>query len=200
MSVLPPKQTCPNAAGTSALCQIWSCAERQVAGAGLSCCPMGQMRRIPRSSAVRVDNNKSADRPHMVAGQAGAGVTIVHEPFVAANMTHQHHHMMVAHCRHSRGRRAAWEFPTPVRSQIEFGANMAEYIARCFAATERMRTTGGSAADDRAVIIGIGHMLDCGSIRIGEIGTAAVIANNPAVGYSVESVTMFCIGGSRKGG
>lgn len=77
---------------------------------------------------------------------------------------------------------------------------MAEYIARCFAAAERMRTTGGSAADDRAVIIGIGHMLDCGSIRIGEIRTAAVIANNPAVGYSVESVAIFCIGGSRKGG
>jgi hypothetical protein len=43
-------------------------------------------------------------------------------------------------------------------------------------------------------------MLDCGSIRIGEIRTAAVIANNPAVGYSVESVAIFCIGGSRKGG
>ena len=162
--------------------------------------PMGQMRRISRSSAIRVDNSKTANRPHMVASQAGPRVTIMHQPIVAANMTHQHHHMMVAHRRHSRGRRAAWEFPTPVRSQIEFGANMAEYIARCFAAAERMRTTGGSAADDRAVIIGIGHMLDCGSIRIGEIRTAAVIANNPAVGYSVESVAIFCIGGSRKGG
>src|SRR5450830_1449811 len=107
----------------------------------------------------------------------------MHQPIVATNMTHKHHHMMVAHRRHSRGRRAAWEFPTPVRSQIEFGANMAEYKARCFAAAERMRTTGGSAADDGAVTIGIVHIRDCGSIRIAD--------------YSVVSVP--CIGGSRNG-
>jgi hypothetical protein len=59
-----------------------------------------------------------------------------------------------------------------------------------------MRTIGGPAADDGAVTIGIVHILDCGSIRIGETRTAAVIANNPAVGYSVESVAMFCIGGN----
>jgi hypothetical protein len=48
-----------------------------------------------------------------------------------------------------------------------------------------MRTTGGPAADDGAVTIGIGHMLDCGSIRIAD--------------YSVVSVRVFRIGGSRNG-
>jgi hypothetical protein len=48
-----------------------------------------------------------------------------------------------------------------------------------------MRTTGGPAADDGAVTIGIGHMLDCGSMRIAD--------------YSVVSVRVFRIGGSRNG-
>ena len=76
---------------------------------------------------------------------------------------------------------------------------MAKYIARCFAAAKRVRTTGGPAADDRAVIIRLGQILNCGSIRISAIRTAAVIANNPVADYSVKSVTMFCIGSVRKG-
>ena len=76
--------------------------------------------------------------------------------------------------------------------------NGPEQILRCFAAAKRMRTPGGSAADD--VAIGVDYSRNSGLIRVGLTRTAALIADDLSVNYSgsrMVCVPVFCIGGGR---
>ena len=82
---------------------------------GLFFIPIGQMRRVLDQMPCGLTTTYPLIDRDMVAGQAGPGVTIMHQPLVAANMAHKHHHMKVARRRHSRGRRAAWKFHNPVQ-------------------------------------------------------------------------------------
>ena len=76
--------------------------------------------------------------------------------------------------------------------------NGAEQIPRCFAAAKRMRTPGGSAADD--VAIGVDYFRKSSLFRVGLTRTGAFIADNLSVNYSGSRmvwVPVFCIGGGR---
>ena len=60
-------------------------------------------RQAPRQHRhLRIDDRISADRADMVACQAAAGIAVMHEPFIAGDMFHQHHDVTGARRRHSR--------------------------------------------------------------------------------------------------
>lgn len=146
-----------------------------------------------RPRAARVDDDVAPDRADVFARQAAAGVAVVHQPVVAADVTHQHHHMARARGHHARRRRGAREFSDPVDGEIELGANLTEHIERGLAAAEPARTAGGPAADNARIAVGIDDPLRCG---LYPIGAAALVAHDHALaGARTMMLAMLRIGG-----
>lgn len=104
----------------------------------------------------------------MPAGQAAAGIAVMHQPVVAAGRADQYHDVTAAGRRHSGRRRGTGKFPDPVGCEIQLRPRLAEHVARCFAAAKRTRTAGGPPADDSTVAIGIDDLpgIDRGHRRI----------------------------------
>src|SRR5690348_5783555 len=104
---------------------------------------------------VRVDDDVSGDRAHVLARQMIAGIAVVHQPVAAVDVAHEDHDVMVARGGHARRGRSAREFADPGGGEIELAPHLAEYVARGLAAAELVRTAGGTSADDDLVAVGV---------------------------------------------
>jgi len=96
----------------------------------------------------------------VLAGEAAAGIAVVHQPILSLDLAHQDHDVVIAHGRHAGGGPGARKLPHPGGSEIELAADLAEHVERRLAAAELGRAARRSSADDCRVAIGI----DCGRV------------------------------------
>jgi hypothetical protein len=156
---------------------------------------------LGRTRGVRIDDDIAADRADMLAGATAAGIAVMHQPVIAADMAHQHHDVAAAGRRHSGRRLRAREAANPVRRQIEIGPHFAKYVKRGLAAAEPMWTARWPAADDGRVAIGIAvigtRLRAAGTPRLGarrnSVRAATVVADNLRAGRVAISVFRSCI-------
>lgn len=64
----------------------------------------------------------------MVAGQAAAGIAVMHEPVIAPGLADLDHYMVITDRRHSGSRRSPGKFSGPIGSQIEIAIDFSEQI------------------------------------------------------------------------
>src|ERR1700751_4892020 len=94
----------------------------------------------------------------MFARDMTAGIAVMDIPDVTFDLLLQDHDVACTHRRHARGRRGTRK-ASPIAGEIKVGDDMPEFVERGLASAERVRASGGTAADDPFVARRHGHGL-----------------------------------------
>jgi hypothetical protein len=116
---------------------------------------------------MRIDDDKAANGSRVLAGHVMAGIAVVRQPNIAADLANKDHDVMAAYCGHA-GRGMGAGKAEPIGGKVQVRLDDPEQKQRCFAAAELKGASVRPMANNVAVGVEVAMMVGGGVAGTGQ--------------------------------